>query len=189
MMLCQIAFNRNPDVVWPVPYDQPLPLSSPPLPICLSLFLFLSESEAPQYTLAPHTQCGRCWCEKAPLLNSDSQCTIIPPLPRLQHSPHSPSPPTIPLYFTECVSLSILYPCILFPSRKVRGTFQTKDEKLKLRVWKRQHTSHSLFEAIWSRWQGRKNEVEIHIVQRVFKFQESVQFQYYEFMLNAVFQL
>lgn len=81
------------------------------------------------------------------------------------------------------------YPLSLhpFPARKVRGTFETKDEKWKLRVWKRQHTSHSLFEAVRSRWQGHENEVEIHIVQCVFKFQESVRFQWLEFRLKTVF--
>lgn len=93
---------------------------------CLSLFLFLSESETPQYTLAPHTRCGRCWCEKAPLLNSDSLCTIIPPPPQLHHSPPSPCTPTTPLYYSECVSLSILYPCILSLREKLGGHFRQR---------------------------------------------------------------
>lgn len=97
-----------------------------PSPLRIPLSLFLSESETPQYTLALHTQCGRCWCEKAPLLNSDSQCTIIPPPPQLQHSSHSPSPPTTPLYFTECASLSILYPCILSLQEKLGGHFRQR---------------------------------------------------------------
>lgn len=149
--------------------------------ISLSLSFFLSESEIPQYTLAPNTQCGRCWCEKAPLLNSDSQCTIIPPPPWLQTlltSQRSISPPSFPLYF----SLSIVHPCILPQQDEKQGDIWDKG-------WKNQnwgsenantHLTSSL-KAAQSRWQGRQNEVEIHIARRVFKFQESVQFQYPEF--------
>lgn len=43
-----------------------------------------------------------------------------------------------------------------------------------------------LFEAVRSRWQGRENEVEIHIVRCVFKFQESVRFQQHGLRLKTL---
>lgn len=50
------------------------------------------------------------------------------------------------------------------------GTFEIEEEEGKLKVRKRQHTSPSFFEAEPSRRQGHRNEVEIHIVRRAFKF-------------------
>lgn len=140
--------------------------------LSLSLSFFLSESEIPQYTLAPNTQCGRCWCEKAPLLNSDSQCTIIPPPPWLQTlltSQRSISPPSFPLYF----SLSIVHPCVLPQQDEKQGDIW--DRGWKNKNWGSENANTHLtssLKAAQSRWQGRQNEVEIHIARRVFKFQE-----------------
>lgn len=130
-----------------------LSLSPSPLPIPLSLFVFLSESETPQYTLAPHTQCGRCWCEKAPLLNSDSQCTIIPPPPQLQHSPHYHSPATIPLYFTECVSLSVFCSCILSLQEKLGGHFR---QRMKNENWGSENANTHLIPSLGPYWAAGK---------------------------------
>lgn len=89
-------------------------------------------------------------------------------------SPHQASP------YTSVFRSSIL---AFFPSKmKNRGTFETEDEKNK--NWGSENANTHLtssLKAAQSRWQGRQNEVEIHIARRVFKFQESVQFQYPEF--------
>lgn len=157
--------------------------TSPILSPSLSLFLFLRHLCTPWHR-TPNV--GDADVKKAPLLNSDSQCTIIPP-PQLQHSPPLPrtppshlTPPLTPLTLTLQWAFSYLSysPSLLFFAlRKVRGTFETKDEKWKLRVWKHQHTSHSFFEEAGTVPLARLQEWSGDTYCTVFKFQERVRFQ------------
>lgn len=65
-----------------------------------SALLSLLAELPPECTLALCTQCGRCWCEEAPLLNGDSHCTVIPPPPQWQHSSSLHSVPLRPPWFS-----------------------------------------------------------------------------------------
>lgn len=81
-----------------------------------------------------------------------------PLYPHHHNSLHNARPPhqTSPYCSLNCVSLFNSPSLHSFSVREDRETYETKNEKWKLRVWIRQHTSRSFFEDVQSRWQGRQ---------------------------------
>ena len=148
------------------PTHRPLSPLSPPSPS-------LSEAETPQYTLARTTNVGDADVKRHRYLTVTHSAPLYPHHHNCNTLLTSQHPP--PLYTLVNVFLfpSSIY-CI--SARKVRGTFQDKGWKMKIEGLKTPTHISLLFEAVRSRWQGRENEVEIHIVRCVFKFQESVRF-------------
>ena len=162
------AINRNPDVAWPDdsphPWSFSLTLSlAPPPPRQRHLStpwhrtpnVGDADVNRHRYLTVTHT-----------VHHYTPTTTTTATLSSLHNTP-PPAPPSSPLTALHFTSVSVfLSPSSLLASlqEKLGGHLRQRMKKWKLRVWKRQHTSSSLFEAAWSRRQGREKEVEIHIV-------------------------